>query len=332
MLHTRICDLLGIEVPILNAPMGGGPANGELAAAVSAAGGLGLIGAMSHGGVDWLRQQIRLVRERTDRPFGVGFISHWLPGMPELYQLAIEERVPVIAHSFTDPAPYMAAAREAGATVLCQVRTIEGALEAARAGVDVIVAQGAESGGHTGTIATLPLVPQVVDAVAPLPVIAAGGIADGRGLAAVLMLGAEGVWLGTAFLTAEECGYSPSKKQRVLAMGAGDTVYTQVFDIADAMPWPEGVAGRVARNGFTDQWHGRENELRQHQTEAQAELAAAWQADDADRSAVWAGESAGLVTKSEPAGEIVRRIAAEAERVIGARGQSAIERVGLSRQ
>src|SRR5689334_8640671 len=117
MLRTRLCELFGIETPILNAPMGGGPANGELAAAVSAAGGLGLIGGMARGR-DWLREQIRLVRERTDRPFGVGFISHWLPEFPELYQIALDERVPVIAHSFADPAPYMESARAAGAKVI----------------------------------------------------------------------------------------------------------------------------------------------------------------------------------------------------------------------
>lgn len=317
MVHTRLCDLLGVETPIMNAPMGGGPAGGELAAAVSAAGGLGLIGAMSPGGVPWLRDQIRLVRERTDRPFGVGFISHWLPDMGELYEVALAERVPVVVHSFTDPAPYMSAARQAGAKVICQVRSVEAALEAVRAGVDVVVAQGTEAGGHTGSVSTLPLVPQVVDAISPIPVVAAGGIADGRGLAAMLMLGAEGVWLGTAFLASPECGYSPNKKRRVLEMASADTVLTKVFDIVDGRPWPPDVAGRVARNSFTDQWHGREQELEGQRETARAETDAAWRADDTDRSAVWAGESAGMVRRSEPAGEIVRRIAAEADRALG---------------
>ncbi|HZQ35456.1 MAG TPA: nitronate monooxygenase [Dehalococcoidia bacterium] len=315
MLHTRLNEVLGITVPILNAPMGGGPANGALAAAVSAAGGLGLIGGMAQGR-DWLREQIHLVRERTDRPFGVGFISHWLPEFPHLYEIALEERVPVVAHSFADPAPYMEAARAAGAKVICQVRGIEEARQAARAGVDVIVAQGGEAGGHTGTVATLPLVPQIVDAVAPTPVIAAGGIADGRGLAAVLMLGAEGAWLGTAFLAASEAGISPNRRQRVLAAESVDTLYTSVFDIADGRPWPAGVAGRVVRNRFSARWHGHEAELREHRQQAQAELVAAWQADDAEVAAVWAGEAAGLVRKVEPAGEIMRRIAEQAERTL----------------
>ncbi len=315
MLRTRLCDLLNIEIPILNAPMGGGAANGELAAAVSAAGGLGLIGGMALGR-DWLRSQIRLVRERTERPFGVGFISHWLPDFPGLYEVALEERAPVIAHSFADPAPYMEQARAIGATVICQVRGVEEARQAARAGVDLIVAQGGEAGGHTGTLATLPLVPQIVDAVAPLPVIAAGGIADGRGLAAALLLGAEGIWLGTALLAAAESGVSPNRRRRVLAAESADTVYTSVFDIADGRAWPAGVAGRVVRNRFSERWHGHEEDLREHRQEAQQALVAAWQADDPEVAAVWAGEAAGLVHRVEPAGEIVRRIASQAEQVL----------------
>lgn len=323
MLRTRLQAVLGIDVPILNAPMGGGPANGELAAAVSAAGGLGMIGGMAQGR-DWLRAQIRIVRQRTERPFGVGFISHWLPEFPDLYQIALEEWVPVVAHSFADPAPYMDAARAAGAKVICQVRGIEEARQAARAGVDVIVAQGGEAGGHTGTIATLPLVPQIVDAVAPIPVIAAGGIADGRGLAAVLMLGAEGAWLGTAFLAASEAGISANRRKRVLAAQSSDTLYTSVFDIADGRPWPAGVAGRVVRNRFSERWHGHEQELRERRQEAQAELVAAWQADDAEVAAVWAGEAAGLVHRVEPAAAIVRRIVEEAERTLRDRAAAAL--------
>jgi nitronate monooxygenase len=317
MVHTRLCDVLGIEIPIMNAPMGGGPAGGALAAAVSTAGGLGLIGAMSPGGVDWLRKQIRLVRDLTDRPFGVGFISHWLPEMGELYEVALAERVPVVVHSFTDPGPYMPAARDAGAKVLCQIRSVDAALEAARAGVDVVVAQGTEAGGHTGLVSTLPLVPQVVDAISPIPVVAAGGIADGRGLAAMLMLGAEGVWMGTAFLASSESGYSPNKKRRVLEMASADTILTKVFDITDGRAWPADVAGRVARNSFTDRWHGREQELERQRDAARAETVAAWSADDVDRSAVWAGESAGMVHAAEPAGDIVRHIAAEADQALG---------------
>ena len=213
VVHTRLCDLFGIEYPVLNAPMGGGDAPGELAAAVSAAGGLGLIGGTTIGGEDWLVTQIRRARELTDRPFGVGFISH-IPNAAELMGVALREGVRIIAHSFADPSPFVAAAHDAGALVLCQVRTVEDARRAADAGVDVVTAQGTEAGGHTGMVSTLPLVPAVVDAVSPVPVVAAGGIADGRGIAAALMLGADGVWMGTRFLATRECGVSDAYKAR----------------------------------------------------------------------------------------------------------------------
>ncbi len=200
MIHTRICDLFGIDYPIISAPMAGA-ATAELAAAVAEAGGLGLIGGTLGNNPDWLRKQIRAVRQRTQKPFGVGFISSF-PGLEALVQVALEERVPVVAHSFADPTPYVAAAHEAGIKVIVQVQKVAHAKIAARAGVDAIAAQGAEAGGQTGYGGTLPLVPAVIDAVravGDIPVVAAGGIADGRGLAAVLMLGGGGRLAGDAF-------------------------------------------------------------------------------------------------------------------------------------
>lgn len=320
MLHTRLCRLLGIEHPILNAPMGGGYARAELAAAVSAAGGLGMIGGTTGGGVDWLREQIRRVRELTNRPFGVGFISH-LPSTPELMEVALAERVPVIAHSFADPSPYVPVAHAAGVRVICQVRTLEGAREAVAAGVDAIVAQGTEAGGHTGMVSTLPLVPAVVDAVAPVPVLAARGIADGRGIAAALVLGAEGVWLGTRFVATPESGFPPAKKERVLAAGIGDTVLTEVYDIADRVPWPAGVLGRSVRNAFADRWHGRGAELRAWIEASAAVHAANQQVRDPDETSIYAGEASGLITQLVPAGELVRRLAADAEAVMRERAR-----------
>jgi len=289
-------------------------AGGELAAAVSSAGGLGLIGAMGHDAA-WLRAQIRLVRERTDKPFGVGYISYRLPQLPELFEVAIEEAVPVIAHSFADPAPYMPAARRAGAKVIAQVQNVAGALEAARAGVDALVAQGAESGGHTGSISALSLVPDVVAAV-PLPVIAAGGIASGETLAAAFMLGAEGAWLGTAFLASPESMYSENKKRRILEVSAADTVLTRVFDLAKGEPWPEHIAGRAARNAFVERWHGREDQIRANREAAGAELAAGVRADDVATEPVWAGTGVGQVFDRASASEVVSRIAARAEAVL----------------
>jgi len=317
MFHTRVCDLFQIEKPIVNAPMGG-VAGGELAAAVSEAGGLGLIGAMGNS-ADWLREQIALVRERTRRPFGVGFITHWLSEAPELYEVALHERVPVIAHSFDDPSPYAPAAIETGAKVICQVQSVEGAIRAAQAKADVIVAQGREAGGHTGQMSLVALLPQVVKAVARSPVIAAGGIADGGGLAAALILGAEGAWIGTAFLASPESLYTAARKRLILEITGSDTIHTRVFDIAMGNPWPDYIAGRAVRNKFTDRWHGKEDLLRASLDEAAAEMSAAVAADDVTKRPVWAGEGVGLVSTTQGAGDIVRAIAAEAEIILNRR-------------
>jgi nitronate monooxygenase len=311
VLQTRLCDLLGIEHPVLNAPMGGGDAPARLAAAVSEAGGLGLIGGTTIGGVDWLVDQIREARELTDRPFGVGVISH-LPNAGELTAAALREGVRVIAHSFADPAPFVDDAHAAGAVVLAQVRTVEAARRAASCGVDVVTAQGTEAGGHTGMISTLPLVPRVVDAVAPIPVVAAGGIADGRALAASLMLGAEGVWIGTRFLATHECGVSDAYKARVVAATGDETVLTDVFDVALGMPWPEGVSGRALRNDFFERWDGREDALRAWASEHREEYRGIGGDLEVAERAVWAGEAAAFVTERESAGDVVRALVAEA--------------------
>ncbi|MCU1458213.1 MAG: 2-nitropropane dioxygenase [Actinomycetia bacterium] len=308
-LHTRLGDLLGVAHPILNAPMGGGDAPGVLAAAVSEAGGLGMIGGTTAGGADWLRDQIGVVQAATSKPFGVGFVSH-LAGAAGLMAVALDAGVRVIAHSFSDPTPFVADAHRGGAVVICQVRTLDDAKRAADAGVDVVTAQGTEAGGHTGEVSTLPLVPAVVDAVHPLPVIAAGGIADGRGIAAALMLGAEGVWLGTRFLATPEAGVPVGYKEQVLGAGPGDTVLTEVFDLAAGIPWPAGVRGRSIRNPFTDRWHGEEAALRAERRDSRS-------VDDGiAANPLYAGEVSGLVTELEPAGQIVGRLVAETEAVL----------------
>jgi len=315
MLRTRLCELFGIEHPILNAPMGGGDAPAALAAAVSEAGGLGMIGGTAIGGVDWVVEQVREARRLTNRPFGIGFISY-LPNTAELMSAALDEGVRVIAHSFADPAPFMPAARAAGARVLCQVRTVAEARRAAAAGVDVVTAQGTEAGGHTGRVSTLPLVPKVVDAVAPTPVIAAGGIADGRGIAAALMLGADGVWLGTRFVGTPESGVSDRYKARVVAATGDDTVLTDVFDIVRGMPWPADVSGRAINNRFAEQWMGREDELRDWAQEHRAEYETSSLEAEVDERAIWAGEAAGLVTEIAPAGQIVRALVEQTAAVL----------------
>jgi nitronate monooxygenase len=323
VLKTRVCDLLGIEYPVLNAPMGGGDAPAQLAAAISEAGGLGLIGGTTMGGADWLVVQIRRARELTDRPFGVGFISH-LPNAAELMAVALREGVRIVAHSFADPTPFVDAAHDAGAIVLCQVRTVDAARRAAIAGVDVVTAQGTEAGGHTGLVSTLPLVPAVVDAVAPVPVMAAGGIADGRGIAAALMLGAEGVWIGTRFLATQECGASDAYKARVVAATGEDTVLTDLFDIAAGMPWPEGVSGRAIRNRFFERWERREEELRTWAIEHGDEYRSLGPEAEIAEKAVWAGEAASFVTGIESAADVVSDLVAGAADVLTTRPQSVL--------
>lgn len=323
MLRTRLCDLLGVEHPIVNAPMGGGDAPGELAAAVSEAGGLGLIGGTTLGGARWLVSEISRARELTDRPFGVGFISH-VPGAADLMAVALDQGVRVIAHSFADPSPFVAAAHDAGAVILCQVRTVEGARRAAAAGVDAVTAQGTEAGGHTGRISTLPLVPSVVDAVAPIPVLAAGGIADGRGVAAALVLGADGVWIGTRFVATRESGVSDAYRARVIAADADETVLTDVFDIASGMPWPEGVSGRAIVNEFAARWHGDEDSLRDWLEEHGNEYRELGPEAEVEQRAIWAGEATSFVTRIESAGTVVAELVADAERVLADRARAVL--------
>jgi nitronate monooxygenase len=314
MLHTRICQLLGIDHPIMNAPMGG-TATAELAAAVSIAGGFGMIGGTSRGGAAWLREQIRLVRSHTDRPFGVGFISSF-PNVDELFQVAIEERVTAINHSFADPTPYVKRAHDAGVLLFNQVQTVAQARIAAQAGVDLVIAQGTEAGGHSGSIGTLSLVPAVVDAVAPIPVVAAGGIADGRGLAAVLMLGAEGAWIGTRFVASKEWAGHEWEKQAVVAAGTDDTIRTNVYDLIYNQPFPSGIADRMLRNAYIEQWQGRDAELFAQRRALRAQLREAEQRGDTRMAGVSAGVASGLIQAIEPAVVIVQRIVSEAEQLL----------------
>ena len=322
MIHTRICDLFGIDHPIISAPMAG-TATAELAAAVSEAGGLGLIGGTG-GSPEWLREQIRLVRSRTQKPFGVGFISSF-PGLDRLVQVAIDERVPVVSHSFADPTPYVAAAHAAGMKVLAQVQKVRHAMVAAAAGVDLIAAQGTEAGGHTGYSGTLPLVPAVIDVVGGIPVVAAGGIADGRGLAAVLMLGAEGVWLGSRFVASPEADAANWRKERVVQSGTDDTILTKVYDLISGARFPKDIGDRVLTNRMTDAWHEQDHEIVARRTELQEQWRAAEAAGDANVSRVQVGNATGLILSVEPAGDIVRRIVAEAEAILRSRPQSLLK-------
>ncbi len=250
MLHTRLCDLLGIEFPIICAPMGfiTGP---ELAAAVSNAGGLGIM-PFSGNPPSALRQEIHRLRSLTDKPFGVNLLLHYQ--VEEHVVVCLEEHVPILSFFWGNPSPFIERAHEVGVKVFHQVGSVKGAQRAVRAGVDVIIAQGVEAGGHSeGEVTTMALVPRVVDAISPIPVVAAGGIADARGLVAALALGADGVVLGTRFLATIESNAHPLYKKKVLEATEEDTVRTTLFGHG----WPN-APHRTIRTAFVEEWLGKE--------------------------------------------------------------------------
>jgi nitronate monooxygenase len=313
VIRTRLTELFGLQYPIVLAPMGA-VSGGRLAAAVSNAGGLGLVGG-GYGEEAWLRRELQQVKEGTQRAWGVGFIT-WSLQRPVL-ERALAERPHAVMLSFGDPQPYAALIRSAGCKLICQVQDLEGARIAQEAGAHIVVAQGSEAGGHGATRATLPLVPAVVDAVAPTPVLAAGGIADGRGLAAALMLGAQGVLIGTRFYASVEALGADAAKQRIAGARGDETVRTRIFDVVRNLPWPEVNTGRALRNRFVERWHGRESELAAALAgEAPAYRVAAQRAD-LDTAVVWAGEGVDLIKSVERAATLVADIGAEASRRLG---------------
>ncbi len=317
-LRTPVCDLLGINVPIGSAGMAGGTATAALAAAVSEAGGLGGLGGIYREGPERLRAEIRATRERTTRPFSVNLWAYIMDRAPQFFDVCIEERVPGVTFSFGPPGAFVGKAKDAGMRVVYQVQTVAGAREAAAAGVDVIIAQGTEAGGHTGGVTTMALVPQAVDAAAGVPVLAAGGIADGRGVAAALALGAQGVVMGTRFVCATEATPSAhAHVERVLSSNADDTIITDVFDIVDGMQWPEGISGRSIATPFAREWHGREDELRQARDGIRAEGATPGEAPERAQSA-YAGQASGLIRDVKPAAAIIADILRETEAVLRA--------------
>ena len=319
MLRTRFTEQFDLTYPIMSAPMAM-HVGGTLAGAVCEAGALGSFGGVTDKGPDWVREQIALVRSRSDRPFGVGFITAFLLAFEQHFQIVLDERVPVVALSFGDPEPYLKRAKAAGASVICQVQTLETAQRALDLGADALVVQGNEAGGHTGTMNLLPFLSRVLDGAPGVPVLASGGIASGRSLAAVLAAGADGAWLGTALLATPEAveTFEPHK-QRIVESDGEDTVFTEVFDIMGGQPWPAGIAGRVHNNRFARQWQGREQELRERREELLPAHQAAYMKDP-DEMALHFGQSAGSVSAIRPAAEVVRSICEDAERVLRERG------------
>jgi NAD(P)H-dependent flavin oxidoreductase YrpB (nitropropane dioxygenase family) len=324
-MQTALCKRLGIELPIIQAPMGGavGPA---LAAAVSNAGGLGML-VPWRADIDTVRRQIRETRALTSRPFGVNLVLEF----PQEERLAVclDERVPVISFFWRDPSSLVPLAKAGGAIVMHTVGSAADAKQAIGCGVDIVIAQGWEAGGHVrGTVATMPLIPAVVDAVSPAPVVAAGGIADGRGLAAALALGASGAWIGTRFLASHEAAIHSRYRERLLQANENDTVYLEnFFDIR----WPN-APHRTLRNKTIQAWEAagrppigkRPGEGEVIGTSRSIGPIVRYQSytpgadddGDIDAMALWAGQSVGLVSTVQSAAEIVRQIADEANAVL----------------
>jgi len=318
MIRTPVCDLLGIDHPIALGGMGS-IFSPPLVAAVSEAGGLGAMGCHRLNPAQ-IRDAVATIRQRTDRPFALNFLL--FHATEEAFAAALAEKPRVLAFAWPrgdqELKPWLDRAHGIGARTTFMAGDVDTAKRAVEAGADVIVAQGTEGGGHVGWMASMALTPLVVDAVAPVPVLSAGGFADGRGLAAALALGADGVLLGTRFLASEESPLHQNFKQAIVDSDGHDTVLTEIPDIAQATVWP-GAMSRARRNRFVERWAGRDWALRQHQAAALAAIMEARKAGDVDEAPLSYGQDAGLIDDIPPAGEIVRRIAAEAEAIITGR-------------
>jgi NAD(P)H-dependent flavin oxidoreductase YrpB (nitropropane dioxygenase family) len=315
MIHTSICDLLGVIHPIVLGGMGSAT-TAPLVAAVSNAGGFGTLGTSAFDAAT-LESEIAAIQERTDKPFGVNHLLFQIH--EDMFNVTLRARPTVAAFAWArrdqNLRNYFVRAHDAGCKVMHMAGDVPEALRAAEAGADVIVAQGTEAGGHVGWMASLPLVPMMVKAVAPIPVLCAGGIGDGRGLAAALALGAEGVLLGTRFMATPEAPIHPNFKQAIVKSHGHDTVLTEIPDLASQRVWP-GAMSRAQRNQFIERWAGREWAIRQNATEIGKQLAAARAAGDVDNASLSFGQDAGLIDSIKSVKDVVLDIVAEAEEII----------------
>ena len=315
-LRTPICERLGIEYPVFQAGMGW-VARAELAAAVSEAGGLGVIGAGTDMVADELRRQIAATRRLTDKPFGVDIlfatvrvagreVTRYTDAVQELVGVVVDERVPVLISGLGSPAAAMPEMHARGIFVMSVVGAVRHAVKAVADGVDAVIASGSDGGGHVGTIGTAVLIPAVVDAVA-VPVLAGGGLADGRALVAALALGAQGIWMGTRFVATEEAHAHRNYKSKIVATSAAGTVVTRAHS---------GKPCRLIRNRFTDSWETRQDQIEPyplqalHVGHAASELGR--HRGDTDHGVLPAGQSCGLIHRVKPAGQVMRDVVAEA--------------------
>ena len=318
MIHTRICDLLGIVHPIVLGGMGTAT-SAPLVAAVSNAGAFGTLGTSAFNAAT-LDTEVASIRERTEKPFG---INHLLFQIKEdMFAVTLRAQPTIVAFAWARKdqhlREYFQRAHDVGSKVMYMAGEVPEAIRAAEAGADVIVAQGTEAGGHVGWMASLPLVPMVIRAVSPLPVLSAGGIADGHGLAAALALGADGVLLGTRFMATPEAPIHANFKQVIVKSDGHDTVLTEIPDITTQRVWP-GAMSRAQRNKFIERWSGREWALRQNAQEVGKQAAAARAAGDIDNASLSFGQDAGLIDSIKSVKEVVQDIIKEAEEIIRSR-------------
>src|SRR6187399_137899 len=319
-ISTPLTALLGITHPILSAPMDV-IAGARLTSAVSAAGGFGILG-VGYGDEAWLKQEIAKLAG-VSGSFGIGFITWSLAKQPALLDIALDARPRAIMLSFGDPAPFAPRIKSSGALLICQVQDEVMARQALDAGADILIAQGTEGGGHGASRSSIDLVPAIVDlAAGHVPVVAAGGIADGRGLAAMMMLGASGVLLGTRFYASREADGADEAKKRICAATSGNSVRGIIFDLSRNNVWPAPFTGRCLVNDHARRWIGREVELMQNVQAVAAEYAAARAAGNFDIAAVIAGEAVGLIHDIPPAAEILDRIVTEAGQILNGQRNS----------
>jgi nitronate monooxygenase len=314
-IETEITRLLGIAHPILLAPMAL-VSDARLTAAVSAAGGLGILGG-GYGEQDWLSRELNLLEQFGAR-FGVGFITWSLAKQPKLLDLALERKPVAVMLSFGDPTPFVQAIKRAGALAICQVQSLAMAKHAVKAGADVLVVQGTEAGGHGASRGLFALLPEVADTLGPnLPLLAAGGIADGRGLAAALTLGACGVLMGTRFYATQEAAGADEAKQRMVDATGDDTLRCSVLDIVRRKEWPAPFTVRCLRNEYLERWQGREEELKRRVEEEYERYAVARQEGNFDIAIVVAGESMGMIHDIPAVRSVIDRVMAEAAERLG---------------
>jgi nitronate monooxygenase len=314
MLHTYLTTSWGLRYPIIGAPMAY-VGRGRLASAVTKAGGLGMIGIGSTESVEFLAQEAAVARGTDGGRFGIGMHTWAVEKRPDLLEAAIEAAPFLISISFGSTAPFAERLHRLGILLATQVNTRAEAIQAERDGVDLIVAQGTEAGGHvTGLVSTLPLLQAVLDAV-QVPVLAAGGIATPRGVAAALAAGAHGVWVGTALLASPECENTEQARTRIVQARETDTVLTRAFDVVQGLAWPPQYPGRALRNRFTDEWHTRVDALAQA-SDARQQLAEAIASKNYDLAYIYAGQAVGLITRQQPAGHVIQHLGEGAERLL----------------